>query len=579
MSKKAISLSRQNKKWILPAGIALGIFVILGVTFLVSRKFQEQEEVIYKEKTVTKGVMESGVTVRGSVDIGTIEQTFELDMSALQRVSKSSSSSSSSKSQGSGMGSMSGMSGMGSMGGTSGGMNPFSQTMNITGGTTYTKSGDSSSLTIKEVCVSVGQEIKKGDVLYVLEEDTVQKLKETLESDVDKAKADLDMVYADQKTSKQTAQNTYEQNLAYGDYMQTEYNETIAELEDAVKEAKSTLNQAKETLAEYQASYEETKTAYDKAAQVLENCEWSRDNTDKNSNVYLYVYYFQLAQQAQSTADQLKQKVEQLESRMESAKKTVSRAEKSLNQANRRLEQGKLDAEETLKLRQLAYDTAQENYDVTIAYLEAEAKEQEETYADAKEKWDSFSAYIDGCNICSLYDGTVTSVELAVGDSVDTNSLLVTINTRNNVTMTVTVDEDDLTGITVGTKANVTLTAFPDDVFEATVTEISEAQSDRSGNVTYEVTATMSGELSQLYQSMTGEITFVTGKTEEEVLYVPKRAITTDGEKSTVNVRKADGSIESRTVVTGFSDGVNVEIKEGLAEGETVITESRVKGK
>ena len=311
----------------------------------------------------------------------------------------------------------------------------------------------------------------------------------------------------------------------------------------------------------------------------MTNCEWSRDNTDKVNNVGNYVYYFQLAQQAESTASQLKQKVEQWESRIESAEKTVKRAEKSLNQAKRRLEQGKLEASETLQLRSLAYETAQETYDVTIAYLERDVQEQEETYAQAREKWESFSAYVDGCNVCSLYDGTVTSVELAVGDAVDTNTLLVTINNRTDVTMTVTVDEDDMSGIAVGTRANVTLTAFPDEVFEATVTEISEANSDRSGNVTYEVTATISGNVDQLYQSMTGEITFITGKTEQEVLYVPKRAITSNGEKTTVKVKKADGSIEEREVETGFTDGVNIEIREGLAEGENVLTESRGKTK
>ncbi|MCR5459675.1 MAG: HlyD family efflux transporter periplasmic adaptor subunit [Acetatifactor sp.] len=577
--------------------IMLGTFLLICVIAIVLwKKHPAKEEVTYKESTASKGVLESGVSQRGSIDIGTIEQSFELDMSALQRVNASgsgSSSSSGSKSQGGmssgGMGSggmgAGGMDfgGFGSSGGSSGGgfggMDLFGQSRNLGGNNTFTKSDDSSSLTVEEVCVSVGQEIKKGDVLYVLEEESVQKLKETLESNVEKAKADLEMLYADQKVSRQNAQNTYDVSVAYGSYMQTEYNETVAELQDAVNEANDTLTQAKETLAEYEALLAETQTAYDKAVQSLKNCEWSRDNTAKESEVYFYVYYFQLTQQAESIESQLKQKKEQLESRVESAKSTVSRAQKSLNQAKRRLDQGKLEAQETLQLRQLAYNTAQETLDVTLAYLDIDAKEQEDTYADAQEKWDSFSAYVDGCNVCSQYDGTVTSVELGVGDTVGTNSLLVTLNSRADVTMTVTIDERDMNGIEVGTKANVILTAFSDEVFEAYVTEISEAQSDRSGNVTYEVTATLQGELEKLYQSMTGEITFITGKTEEEVLYVPKRAVTSNGEKQTVKVKTADGLVVEREVVTGFTDGVNVEIKEGLAEGEVVLTESRGKTK
>lgn len=493
-SKKGeTKLTKGNKKQKIMLGAFLLICVIAIAVIVIWKKRPAEEVVTYKEIVASTGVLESGVSQRGSIDIGTIEQSFELDMSAIQRVNTSgsgSSSSSGSKSQGGmssggmgsgGMGSGGmdfggfGSSGSSSGGGFGGGMDLFGQARNLAGNNTFTKSDDSSSLTVEEVCVSVGQEIKKGDVLYVLEEESVQKLKETLESNVEKAKADLEMLYADQKVSKQTAQNTYDVSVAYGSYMQTEYNETIAELQDTVNEANDTLTQAKETLAEYEAQLAEIQTAYDQAAQSLKNCEWSRDNTAKESEVYFYVYYFQLAQQAENIESQLKQKKEQLESRVETAKNTVSRAQKSLNQAKRRLEQGKLEAQETLQLRQLAYDTAQETLDVTLAYLDIDAKEQEDTYADAQEKWDTFSAYVDGRNICSQYDGTVTSVELSVGDTVGTNSLLVTLISRADVTMTVTIDEDDMNGIEVGTKANVVLTAFPEEVFEAYVTEISEA--------------------------------------------------------------------------------------------------------
>ena len=37
------------------------------------------------------------------------------------------------------------------------------------------------------------------------------------------------------------------------------------------------------------------------------------------------------------------------------------------------------------------------------------------------------------------------------------------------------------------------------------------------------------------------------------------------------------GEIAEKKVVVGFSDGINTEIKEGLAEGETILIESKVK--
>ena len=46
----------------------------------------EKDETVYRETTVEYGELVVGKTESGSVDIGTIEQTFDLDMSALQRV-------------------------------------------------------------------------------------------------------------------------------------------------------------------------------------------------------------------------------------------------------------------------------------------------------------------------------------------------------------------------------------------------------------------------------------------------------------------------------------------------------------
>lgn len=89
------------------------------------------------------------------------------------------------------------------------------------------------------------------------------------------------------------------------------------------------------------------------------------------------------------------------------------------------------------------------------------------------------------------------------------------------------------------------------------------------------MTVTLQGDTSGLYEGMTGEVTFVTKET-QEVLYVSNRAIFRDGTRSYVKVRDEAGNIQEKDVVTGFSDGVNVEIVEGLSEGDTVLIESKV---
>ena len=284
------------------------------------------------------------------------------------------------------------------------------------------------------------------------------------------------------------------------------------------------------------------------------------------------MYYFQLAESARSTVDSLEQSKEQLEQNVEQARQNVETATQAYHTAVRELEQGILTAEETLSLRRLAYDTAQETYDIALAYLEDEAQEQEEIYADMVQKLEEYSSHITGNAICAQYDGVITSVDLEEGDMIQTNDTLVTLYNLEDVTMTVTVAEEDMSDIEVGSLANVSFTAYPDTVFQAEVTEISDAVTDSDGDVTYEVTATLQGDVTGLFQGMTGEITFIT-KESRNVLYVSNRAVIRDGVNSYVKIRNQDGHIETVEITTGFSDGVNVEILEGLSEGDVVLIE------
>ena len=566
----------RTKKGIAILSAALALIVIVSAILLYSGP---RETVTYRETAVQLGDLVVGVTESGSVDIGTVEQVFELDMSALQRANTGDSSGSGS---GSGTGSQpaGGMDVMGGMGGSSGGMSMggldmFGQIFGMGDGSSGQNSSSIGNLKVQEVCVSVGQQVQEGDVLYLLEEDTVNELKEQLQSNVEKAKADLDAVYADQVLSRQTAQYTYDSSQAYGSYASTEYSAYIRELEDTAAEKEEALELSRKNLAVYEEQLSQAVQDYEAAAQVLANCEYSRDNTDKWDNTYNYITYFQMAQTAKTNADSLEQKKEQLENTVEQAEQNVTACTQEWNTAKRNLETGKLSASQTLALRQLAYENAQETYDIAMAYLEDETSEQEETYAGAQEKWEEFSSHIDGNAVCAKYNGVITSVDLAEGDSIKTNDTLVTLYDMDEITMAVDVDEDDMTDIQMGTQANVSFTAYPDQVFQAQVTSVGDGQTDSNGNVTYEVTITLQGDVSGLFQGMTGDITFITKET-KEVLYVSNRAIIREGTSSYVKVRDAGGNVRKQEVVTGFSDGVNVEIVEGLSEGDVVLIESKV---
>ena len=88
--------SSKRKKRILMI-LVIAAIIGLAVFFLLNRTKDESQEVMYKETTVKKGTLTSGVTESGSVDIGTITQ----DIEALEDIESTSSSSGSSDSSGS----------------------------------------------------------------------------------------------------------------------------------------------------------------------------------------------------------------------------------------------------------------------------------------------------------------------------------------------------------------------------------------------------------------------------------------------------------------------------------------------
>ena len=74
---------------------------------------------------------------------------------------------------------------------------------------------------------------------------------------------------------------------------------------------------------------------------------------------------------------------------------------------------------------------------------------------------------------------------------------------------------------------------------------------------------------------MTGDVTFVTDE-KAQVLYVSRKAIVEEDDKSYVYQKDKSGNMVLTPVTTGFTDGVYVEITEGLAQGDTIYIASKV---
>lgn len=144
------------------------------------------------------------------------------------------------------------------------------------------------------------------------------------------------------------------------------------------------------------------------------------------------------------------------------------------------------------------------------------------------------------------------------------------VTSQEHMTVSITIDELDITKIYVGQAAVVSVDALGGEQFEAEITKVSNSGENEGGNskFTVEVTLGKSGEmLPGMYSSA-----FITLETCENVPCVPVAALGKDGVDSILytSYDAETGTLDDPVVVSiGVSDGENVQILEGFAAGET----------
>ena len=544
----------KNKKIWIGAGCSIAILGIAATTGVLIWKNGQTSEVTYRETTVEYGNLTVGITEDSTVNIGTVSQTFDLDISALV---SSDSSSSSGTSQNDSMGGM--------------GMQMFSF-----GGDTYTS--QSQEMVIDSVHITVGQEIQAGDVLYTLTEDSVEEIRTQLEEDVEDTLADYQALTVEQQQSYLTAKQGYDTYVTNGSLAELTYNKELQDLQDKVDEAADTLEEKQNQVNENLEKLVELQEELTSAKKDLKDAEAavSENHDNRYNDPYYYTVYLNTRDMAQTIVDEIEEDIESLTDENETLLTEIGEATRSWNEACRNLESEKLTAQQTLETDQYYASVSSEWYSIQTTSLDNEKQSAYASYESAVKKLDEFNSYIVGNDVIAEYSGVVTEVPLEEGDGVTRNTSLVTLYDASDVTMEITVSEDDYKAIDQDGEVNITYTAYPDVVYNGVISEVSDVAYDSSsGEVYYTITVTVQGDVSGLYEGMTGDVTCVTKET-KEVTYVSNRAIFRDGTRSYVKVRDENGNIVEKDVTTGFSDGVNVEITEGLSQGDTVLIESKV---
>lgn len=624
LGKMKEKISGKKNKSIIGIGIA-SVLIISGVIAANAyASSTSEDETVYKETQVQYGNLTVGITESGTTAIGT--ETLDYDVEAVS-VSKTTSSTSSSTTS--------------STTSSSSSTSNASSTSSTSGTSGSSSSSSTPALEVEEIYVASSQAVSEGDQILKVTDKSYQKLLTYLEAAVNTATLNVENEKIEQELAQTSANYTYKANSVKDSTASAEYNATAQDLEDAVDTASTAIVDWEDTVSTFTEDwnakyyeqygidgliekcdkYEALVTQYKKEVATLK--EEVATLKEKATTLQAQINSYDETQTNEKTLAQLQEEYTKSNEEYTTAKTNYDTAKTNLSTAKSDYEtahtnyesglasyeamvvegetalaekqaeydtlkadydesvakqtEGLIDAEESLKEDQIASNNADTLYNIETNGIDDSLTEAEETLESAQEVLDFFNSLVVESIVKSNFTGTIISVGYEVGSDITLDTAIVTYGNADEVTLSVSVDQEDVASIAVNDSVNIEFTAYAGTTYEGTVSEIATSPtSEKSSTVSYAVTVKVNGDVSALYSGMTGNVTFITKKM-DHVLYVSNKAIITEDTLTYVKVKDSEGNIEKREVTTGFSDGSNVEITSGLEEGEIALIESQVK--
>lgn len=165
------------------------------------------------------------------------------------------------------------------------------------------------------------------------------------------------------------------------------------------------------------------------------------------------------------------------------------------------------------------------------------------------------------------FNGVVTEVEIVEGATPQEGQKLLTVESTEKVKVEITVSKYDLDKIAVGQSAKITIAGKE---YEGKVTKINRmATTNASGAAVVGAEVGIENPDQSIFLGVEAKVE-VHMATATGVVTVPVEAVNTDREGDFVFVAE-EGVVKKKRVTTGISSDTDIEIQEGLAEGEEVI--------
>lgn len=256
-------------------------------------------------------------------------------------------------------------------------------------------------------------------------------------------------------------------------------------------------------------------------------------------------------------------------SSLSSAQSRVESAEISLADATAKHDRNKLLYDKKLISRE-EYETSETTWQQAVRELDAA----NDAYLIVKEGVSKYNASESNTLVRATIDGLILDVPVKVGSSViqantfNDGTTVATIADMNKLIFKGKVDETEVGQLSVGMPMEITVGALPDLHPSAILEYIAPKGTEENGANTFEIKAAIKVDsISQLRSGYSANATVSLSKA-KDVLTVPEGIVTFSGDSTFVflltSLEGEKQKFEKYAIRTGISDGINIEVKEGL---------------
>jgi len=181
---------------------------------------------------------------------------------------------------------------------------------------------------------------------------------------------------------------------------------------------------------------------------------------------------------------------------------------------------------------------------------------------------------LDKADLVAAFDGVVLSVGGEAGDYLAAGTLVIQIGRPDKLVIKGEVDEAEIGKLSGGEEVFITSSAYLGEEFRGKLTQLGAqavAKQRSSGEtIVVPIEVSVDGKSTKLLPGMSVDLKIITSS-RPDVLAVPLTAVMTEGDKYYV-WKLADGLPVKTPISSGVTNDDSMEVIEGLAEGDEVIT-------